>query len=146
MRTTRESVPFLFSEDAEDRLVRAFEPEIYEAGDVVVWQGDYGDSYYAVESGAVEVVIDGHRIKGVSNYTTGSGFGELALAQGTLRAASCRAVARAKVWSLSRTAYRTALGDAAHADRSGRLTFLESVDLFKILSRHSLEKLSLIHI
>ncbi|KAH8065697.1 cAMP-dependent protein kinase regulator [Aureococcus anophagefferens] len=46
-----------------------------EAGDVVVWQGDWGDAYYAVESGAVEILVDGSRPDRMAPITSGGGFG-----------------------------------------------------------------------
>ncbi|EGB09612.1 hypothetical protein AURANDRAFT_12971, partial [Aureococcus anophagefferens] len=128
--------------ELERKLLDAFAPEVHEAGDVVVWQGDWGDAYYAVESGAVEILVDGSRPDRMAPITSGGGFGELALALGTRRAATARCVVRAKVWSLTRSRYRSTLGAAAHASRKGRVEFLRSVELFKILSDTALEKLA----
>ena len=53
-----------------------------------------------------------------------------------------RAVQRARVWSLSRDAYRSALGDAATSGRSDRVAFLKKVELFGMLSDHALAKVA----
>ncbi|KAH8044631.1 cAMP-dependent protein kinase regulator [Aureococcus anophagefferens] len=107
MAAARERAAFLFSPDGgdldaelEQKLLDAFAPEVYEAGDVVVWQGDWGDAYYAVESGAVEILVDGSRPDRMAPITSGGGFGS----------------------SRSRAARRAAARDTALEKLAGALT------------------------
>jgi CRP-like cAMP-binding protein len=72
-----------------DRLSRRMRMIIYGPGEVVLRQGDPGDSLYVVRSGsvAVQVGTDGAR-KEVATLTTGQFFGEMSLMTGESRSAT----------------------------------------------------------
>lgn len=57
-------------------------------GEVIFDKGDKGDKMYVVRSGEVEIVIDG---KIVETLSSGGIFGEMALIDGSPRAATARA-------------------------------------------------------
>jgi MFS family permease len=73
---------------AIERLARGLEPVVVPAGRHVFDQGDVGDRYFVIESGAAEVVGDG---RVVATLGAGQGFGEIALLRRIRRTATVRA-------------------------------------------------------
>jgi len=65
-----------------------FPPAQFETGDVVFAEGDKGDKMYVVRSGEVEILRDGHVVE---TLAPGGIFGEMALIDGSPRAATARA-------------------------------------------------------
>ncbi|WAC89332.1 MFS transporter [Mycobacterium sp. Aquia_213] len=76
------------------------------AGEVVTYQGEYGDSFYIVESGKLDVCVDGRHVRSLG---AGDFFGELALLRDTPRTATVRATADCRLWVLPRRAFLTVL-------------------------------------
>lgn len=68
-----------------EQLARGLEPVTVLADQVVFSQGDTGDRYFVVESGAADVLGDGAV---VATLAPGDGFGEIALLRRTRRTAS----------------------------------------------------------
>lgn len=66
----------------------------YAPGEVVFDKGDKGDTMYVVRSGEVEIVIDGNVVETLSS---GGIFGEMALIDGSPRAATARAKTASEV-------------------------------------------------
>jgi predicted MFS family arabinose efflux permease len=73
---------------AIEQLARGLEPVSMSAGDVVIKQGDVGDRFYVIESGAADVIGDG---RVVATLGPGEGFGEIALLRRVRRTATVRA-------------------------------------------------------
>ncbi|MFF2371838.1 MFS transporter [Agromyces sp. NPDC058110] len=71
-----------------EQLARSLEPVAVDAGADVFRQGDAGDRYYVVESGAADVLGDGRVI---TTLGPGDGFGEIALLRRTPRTATVTA-------------------------------------------------------
>ena len=67
------------------------------AGQVIVRQDEMGDSFYLIDSGEVEVTIDGFA---VTRLGPGSGFGEKALLRDTPRSATVTALGPTSLWRL----------------------------------------------
>jgi CRP/FNR family transcriptional regulator, cyclic AMP receptor protein len=65
-----------------------FPPAKFEPGEVIFSEGDKGDRMYVVRSGEIEVERDG---KIVETLSGGGIFGEMALIDGSPRAATARA-------------------------------------------------------
>lgn len=65
-----------------------FPPATFNAGDVIFAAGDKGDKMYVVRIGEVEIERDG---KLVETLSAGGIFGEMALIDGSPRAATARA-------------------------------------------------------
>jgi predicted MFS family arabinose efflux permease len=73
---------------AIEQLARGLESVDVPAGHVVFQQGDVGDHYFVIESGAADVIGDGQV---VATLGPGMGFGEIALLRRTPRTATVRA-------------------------------------------------------
>jgi CRP-like cAMP-binding protein len=57
-------------------VVNAMAPEMAQAGEAVIRQGDTGDKFYVIEDGSLDVEVDGAT---VTTMCGGQAFGELAL-------------------------------------------------------------------
>src|SRR4051794_19234115 len=98
----------------KEQLARRLERREVPAGTVIVRTGDYGDSFYLVGDGELEVLIAGEqpRRSGPGDY-----FGEIALLRDVPRTATVRAVTDATLYTLGRDHFLTAVTghDAGHA-------------------------------
>ena len=65
-----------------------FPPAQFKAGEVVFAEGDEGDKMYVIRSGEVEILRGGHVVE---TLAPGGIFGEMALIDGSPRAATARA-------------------------------------------------------
>jgi CRP-like cAMP-binding protein len=72
----------------------------------VVSQGEQGDSFFVIETGEAEVVLDGF---GIGRLAPGSGFGERALLRSTPRTATVRALTDMTLYAIDRTSFLSAL-------------------------------------
>lgn len=77
--------------------------EHYEPGEAVFEQGDYGDRFYVVRSGEVEVLKDGVRITALG---PGETFGEMALVRNKPRNATIRATKPTDLTAVSRGSFK----------------------------------------
>ncbi len=102
----------LFSSYANEEhtaIVSAFENKVVTEGTFVIRQGESGDNFYVVESGALEIYVrnaSGVETKVGTPLGPGSYFGELALMYNTPRAASIKATANCVIWAIDRASYR----------------------------------------
>ena len=107
----------------------------------VVHQGDHGDRFYVVESGAADVLVDGFR---VGEVAAGGSFGEKALLRDVARTATVRTRQPMQLLALSREDFLGALTgrDAAAAADDAGILATNSVwsrrERMEILSRVSL--------
>ena len=87
-------------------LFLAMKTEIFNAGDVVITQGERGDRFYVVESGEYKVFLSHAPDTSVHTYKDEGSFGDLALLYSVPRAASIKCTHRGKLWSLDRETFR----------------------------------------
>jgi Cyclic nucleotide-binding domain len=83
---------------AIEQLARGSEPVHVPAGRAVFRQGDPGDRFYVIETGAAEVVGDGRL---VTTLGPGDGFGEIALLRRVRRTATVRAATDLELQALT---------------------------------------------
>merc|ERR1719216_459685 len=78
-------------------------------GEVIIQQGDEGDNFYIIDTGEVEVYVNGK--KKMVTIGEGGSFGELALIYGLPRAATVKASSSTdvKLWGIDRDSYRRIL-------------------------------------
>ncbi|XP_045766843.1 cAMP-dependent protein kinase type I regulatory subunit isoform X2 [Maniola jurtina] len=101
-------------------------------GETVIQQGDEGDNFYIIDSGEVEVLVNGEPVTTIGE---GGSFGELALIYGTPRAATVRARSPLKLWGLDRDSYRRILMGSTIRKRRMYDEFLSRVSILESLEK-----------
>ncbi|KAL6866046.1 hypothetical protein ACO1O0_002146 [Amphichorda felina] len=106
-----EEVPLLSSLTPYERskIADALETRKFTPGEVIIKEGDPGDSFYLLESGEANA-YKGDPSNKVLSYKKGDFFGELALLNDAPRAASVVAATDVKVASLGKSAFQRLLG------------------------------------
>jgi len=101
-------VPLLATMDPYERaqLADALRVETAAEGKTIVTQGEVGDKFYIVEEGACSAQKDGAE---VMTYGEGDYFGELALINNTVRAATVIATANVKLLSIDGVTFKRLL-------------------------------------
>jgi CRP-like cAMP-binding protein len=84
------------------QILACMEPVQFEAGEIILRQGDPGDYYYVITEGRAQVILeDGHSEEELAQLGVGRGFGEEALVSGEPRNATVRALTRCKLMRLA---------------------------------------------
>lgn len=86
------------------QILSSMEPVSFEAGEVIIRQGDPGDYYYVIREGRAQVVLEdpgGHSEEELAQLGVGRAFGEEALVSGEPRNATVRALTRCHLMRLS---------------------------------------------
>ena len=106
-----EEVPLLASLTPYERskVADALETQKFTPGEVIIKEGDTGDSFYLLESGTADA-FKGDTGNQVMQYKKGDFFGELALLNNAPRAASIVASTDVKVAMLGKSAFQRLLG------------------------------------
>ncbi|KAG5362384.1 cAMP-dependent protein kinase regulatory subunit [Yarrowia sp. C11] len=133
---------FLFGnldEEACRSVLQSLQEKKCDTGEEIITQGDEGDYFYIVESGAVEFIKDGVK---VNSSGAGSSFGELALMYNAPRAATVVATQPCVLWSLDRVTFRKILLDGTHQRRSMYDGFLKEVPILSDLGSYERNKLA----
>jgi anion transporter len=106
---TIRTIPLFSGLSREDiaKILGRLEEKVLNAGTTVVSQGDKGDSFYIIQSGAVEVVLEsgGGRRETIAVLGPQDCFGEMALLSGEPRSATIITIKDTTVWRLSREAW-----------------------------------------
>jgi anion transporter len=103
---TIRSIPIFSALSREDvaKVLGKMEETSFGAGATIFSQGDHGDAFYLIQSGAVQVVVESGA--GNSEVVAILGprdwFGEMALLSGESRSATIQSVKDTKVWRLRR--------------------------------------------
>ena len=89
------------------KILGKLEEKFFAAGTTVLSQGDKGDSFYFIQSGAVQVVLEsgGGRRESIAVLGPQESFGEMALFSGEPRSATIITVKDTTVWRLTREAW-----------------------------------------
>jgi len=107
-----------------------------DAEDVIISQGEDGDHFYLVDSGAYQVFLkqaeDG---KPVATYESGKSFGELALLYNSPRAATITCKTAGTLWALERKAFRHVMVNTGAGDLKAKAeNFLKTVEILSQLT------------
>mmetsp|Transcript_15562 Transcript_15562/g.33527 ORF Transcript_15562/g.33527 Transcript_15562/m.33527 type:complete len:757 (+) Transcript_15562:50-2320(+) len=118
-------------------FIDVFTPKSFEEGTAVVRQGETGDSFYVVHSGALDIFVnmgDGRKKTetqvGVP-YRRGGAFGELALLYDVPQASTIRASEDSALWEITRMAFRGLRLQIEQKAHKMKLKQLESVKIGK---------------
>jgi MFS family permease len=112
---------------ALEAVARAGVEHAYAAGDVVIREGDVGDSYYAISAGEVEVTQRGVHLR---RMRRGDGVGEIALLADVPRSASVVAIEPTRVLAIPRESFLLAVtgNDASLSAAWGRIATFDGID------------------
>ena len=112
MKSLREKIgeiPIFSALTREDivKLLSKMEECSFSAGTIIFSQGDPGDAFYFIESGAVQVAVKGAAARPEAVVLLGpqDWFGEMGLVTGQLRSATVTTVNETVLWKLSRGAW-----------------------------------------
>lgn len=117
-------------------VVDAMAEKIASAGEVVIKEGDEGDSLYVVGSGTLSCtkVFKGQTTPThLKKYEAGEAFGELALLYNAPRAATITADGECVLYALDRQTFNHIVKDAAIRKREKYETFLKKVPLLETM-------------
>jgi len=121
-----------YSPEEHNAIVDAFEMISVSADTFVIRQGESGDHFFVVESGALDVFVknsDGVPTKVGNSLGGGSSFGELALMYNTPRAASIKASADCTIWQIDRNSYRGIVVYFKLMRNKQYISFLKNVEI-----------------
>jgi len=103
-------------------------------GEVIIQQGDEGDNFYIIDTGEVEIYVNGEKMVTIGE---GASFGELALIYGLPRAATVKASSSTdvKLWGIDRDSYRRILMGSTIRKRKMYEEFLSKVSILDNLDK-----------
>jgi len=101
------NVPLLKTVDQVERsaIADVLEPQYFEAGTVIIKEGDEGDYFYLLEEGEVHAKSSKVEGKAMVYSKPGDYFGELALISNEPRKATCTAQTRCKIAAIDRDSF-----------------------------------------
>jgi len=103
------NIPLFSGLSREDiaKILGKLEEVNLDGGTTIFSQGDRGDSFYLIESGAVQVILESAagRQEAVGVLGPQDWFGEMALLSGEPRTATVKTIAATTLWRLSREAW-----------------------------------------
>lgn len=107
-------VPILsvLTQDEKNTLLDVLKPQDFNAGDVIMKEGEVGDAFYIVEEGSVVCTktIGGEITKVSESLGAGKFFGELALIKNAPRAATVTAESETSCIVISRDDFKRVMG------------------------------------
>ncbi|XP_059479855.1 cGMP-dependent protein kinase, isozyme 2 forms cD4/T1/T3A/T3B isoform X1 [Neocloeon triangulifer] len=120
-------------------IVDCMYPVEYQAGSLIIKEGDVGSIVYVMEEGRVEVSRDE---KYLSTLAPGKVFGELAILYNCKRTATIKAATDCKLWAIDRQCFQTIMMRTGLIRQAEYTDFLKSVPIFKNLPEDTLIKIS----
>lgn len=90
------------------QIFASMEPVVFEAGQIILKQGEPGDYYYVIRDGRAQVVLEdpnGNSEEELAQLGVGRAFGEEALVSGEPRNATVRALTRCSLMRLSSASF-----------------------------------------
>ncbi len=97
----------LLENEEIDTVAEHLTPRVLEKGEVLFREGDTGDNLYIVKEGVISIGIrlpDGSDHE-IAQFTPGDFFGEMSIFDNAPRSATCTAVRRTSLYSLSKTSF-----------------------------------------
>ena len=121
-----------------DMMLKAMEREELAQGTTIITEGESGSKLYVVQTGFMEVLINGELIREMGR---GSLLGELALLYDAPRSATVRCKTECVVWSLRREIFKKIQAGTASAANMQRARWLIASPELAVLSAIDLSRL-----
>lgn len=128
-----------------DIVIDAMAEKRFNAGEVVIKQGDAGAVLYVVEEGQLDCFKkfgQDEEPKYLKTYEPGEAFGELALLYNAPRAATITAKTAALLWELDRQTFNHIVKDAAQKKRDKYEDFLATVPILQSMDNYERSKIA----
>lgn len=128
-------------------ILDAVKPVQKKKGEVIIKQGDDGDNFYILESGALDCFklmqpTDAEDTF-LKTYQPGETFGELALLYNAPRAATIKCKSdQCELWSIERETFTHIIKSAVQKKRDKYDEFLEKVQILKSMEKYERTKLA----
>lgn len=136
------SKSFVFNNLDENELntvIDAIDERRFNAGEIVISEGENGDLLYIVEKG--ELDCSKKSLGFLKTYKEGESFGELALLYNAPRAATIQAKTDCILWGLDRETFNHIVKDAAIKKREQYESFLKSISILKDINDYELSQI-----
>lgn len=114
----------------ENIVNRMFYCEV-SSNEFVFKQGDNASSFFILESGALEVIVNEKHVRVLK---AGDGFGELALLYSAQRSASIKSMNQCRLWGIDRHTFRKAVEEIITKEYEENRKFIDAVKFFSISS------------
>lgn len=111
----------------------------FDAGSVIIQQGDDGDNFYVIGQGTCDIYVQkpgDEQPALVLSLDAGGSFGELALIYGSPRAATVKAKTKVSLWAIDRITYRRIMMGTTMRKRKLYESFLEKVPILQHLTKY----------
>lgn len=137
----------LFSALDEEQMVEVVQSMFEKptaVGEDIIKQGDDGDYFYVVESGAFDIYVAqyGEEPQNLGTIKASGSFGELALMYNAPRAATIRCVEDAVLWAMDRITFRRILMDTTSKKRRMYETFLSEIKILECIESYERVKIA----
>lgn len=99
-----------------------------EANEYIFKQGDDASSFFIIEKGAVDVIINNKNVKTMKSRDS---FGELALLYNAPRSATIKAREKTVMWGIDRQTFRSAIEELTIKEFEENRQFIEAVTFFR---------------
>ncbi|CAD8121760.1 unnamed protein product [Paramecium sonneborni] len=133
---------FVFSSMNETQLIQLAKSMFYcrlVIGQMIIKQGDGASSFFVLEKGKINVLVDGISRKQLSQ---GNGFGELALLYNAPRSATCVAMEECFLWGIDRHTFRKSVENVMRSEQEKNRQLLEQVKFFNQLTKDQKDAIS----
>ena len=138
---------FLFAKLEETSLsmiLSSLEKKPFAENDIIIRQGDFGDTFYVITEGTILIEIDGNE---VAKLEAPRAFGELALIYGAPRAATVRATGSNCICFVTdRNTFRQVLATTSSGKQLNRCEFLGKVPLLAKLPKYTIAQIAEVRI
>ena len=129
------SKSFLFnslSEESLNSIIEEFKLYKFSSKTIIFNQGLFGQNFFIINSGRVEVIVNGV-VKKI--LTKGEHFGELALLHDSNRTASIKTIEQSSFWTLARGSFKKMIVSINLKKFEENVSFMKNVELFSSFSQ-----------
>lgn len=129
----------LMDDERLNAVVGAMMTQDFEAGSLIIREGESGSHLFVSASGQFEALKSGQVVK---NFGPGEVFGELAILYKAKRFASIRCITEARVWTLERRVFQKIMVRSERQEQEDNIRFLSSVPLLQEIHPIELAQIS----